>query len=355
MRKEGDSNSMQEHARVGILLVNTGTPSSPEPRSIRKYLSQFLMNKRIAPIARGLWWPIVHICILPIRGKKSAEKYRLIWEEEGSPLQVAHNLLTQGLNRSFHQSGNNNVILRYAMSFGEPSVLDTLRTLRDDGCDRLLVLPLYPQSAYTTTGIVHDEVEDALGKLCWDVSCHLIDNYHDSPVYIRALAARIRQSGFDPDSDDKLLFSYHSIPLNDIEAGDTYELQCGATSLQIAGELGIDRKRWTLGYQCRFDKGREWLNPFSRDIVARWATTGDERVFIVCPNFAVDCLETLYDIEYELKPEYLAARSEAERDVDEGSFIYVPCLDRSKAHVIVLEEILKPYIEIALEEEIYDD
>ena len=149
------------------------------------------------------------------------------------------------------------------MSYSSPAVEDTLRALRDEGCTRLLVLPLYPQSARSTTGSVSDSVARALKKMRWDVPVDFIDNYHDDPTYVRAIAASIRHAGFDPESDDRLLFSYHSIPLVDIEAGDTYELQVGASSLQIASELGLDRNRWTIGYQCRFDKGREWLSPYT--------------------------------------------------------------------------------------------
>ena len=206
------------------------------------------------------------------------------------------------------------------------------------------MLPLYPQSAYSTTGAVSDGVKRALRKARWDVPCDIIDNYHDDPTYIRAIAASIEHAGFQPDADDKVLFSFHSIPLADIETGDTYELQTGASSLAVAGELGIDRNRWTIGYQCRFDKGREWLSPFTRDVLARWAEAGVGRVFFVCPNFAVDCLETLYDIEHELKPHYFDCLRKAGQTPDARSFLYVPCLDRSRAHLKVLADVLHPYL-----------
>ncbi|RDB59476.1 ferrochelatase [Gordonibacter sp. 28C] len=335
---------VQTGDRTGILLVNTGTPGEPRPRAVRKYLARFLMDPRIAPMNRVGWWFVLHLFILPKRGRASAEKYGKIWTDEGSPFTVAHDKLTRGLDAQLEGEGLD-VVVRCAMSYSAPFVDDVVRELKDAGCTRLVVLPLYPQSAHSTTGSVSDGVERALRKARWDAPCDFVDNYHDDPTYVRAIAASIRHVGFDPDSDDKVLFSFHSIPLVDIEAGDTYELQTGASSLQIAGELGIERNRWTIGYQCRFDKGREWLSPFTRDVLARWAEADVGRVFFVCPNFAVDCLETLYDIEHELKPYYFDQIRKAGREPREDDFAYVPCLDKSRAHVKVLADVLRPHVE----------
>ncbi len=329
--------------RCGVLLVNTGTPAEPRPRAVRTYLAKFLMDRRIAPMNRAAWWLVLHLFILPKRGRASAEKYAEIWTDEGSPFTVAHRRLESGLAAALEQEGVDAVV-RCGMSYGDPTVLECMRQLQAAGCTRLMVLPLYPQSAYSTTGSVSDSVERALRKLRWSVPCDFIDNYHDHPTYVRAIAASIKHAGFEVGSDDRVLFSYHSIPLSDIEAGDTYELQTGASSLRVAGELGIDRNRWTIGYQCRFDKSREWLSPYTRDVLARWAEAGVGRVFLVCPNFAVDCLETLYDVDRELKPFYLDCIEKAGRAPEEGAFAYVPCLDRSRAHLKVLVDILEPHI-----------
>lgn len=329
--------------RFGVLLVNTGTPAEPQPRAVRAYLATFLMDRRIAPMNRLAWWLILHLFILPKRGRASAEKYARIWTDEGSPFDIAHRRIESGLAESLAQEGVDAVV-RCAMSYSEPTVPERVRELRAAGCTRLVVLPLYPQSAYSTTGAVSDAVEHALRKARWDVPCDFIDNYHDQPTYIRAIAASIKHAGFQVASDDRVLFSYHSIPLNDIESGDTYELQTGASSLQIASELGIDRTRWTIAYQCRFDKGREWLSPFARDVLTRWAEAGGGRVFVVCPNFAVDCLETLYDVEYELKEHYLDCIKKAGRAFGADAFTYVPCLDRSRAHLKVLVDVLQPHL-----------
>ncbi|MCL2826729.1 MAG: ferrochelatase [Eggerthellaceae bacterium] len=331
--------------KYGVLLANTGTPSAPRPRAVRKYLSRFLMEKRIVPMNRALWWPILHFFILPSRGRASAQKYAAVWTDEGSPLLVAHDRLANGLQRSFEESGLDDIAVAYGMSFGEPSIDAALLELRRAGCEKLLVLPLYPQSTYSTTGVVYDHVERCLDKLKWDVECHLIDNYHDDPTYVKAIAASLSHAGFGTGPDDRVVFSYHSIPLKDIEAGDTYELQCGASSLQIASELGLGRKQWTIGYQCVFDKGRQWLSPYTQDVLDRWAEAGAGRVFVVCPGFAVDCLETLYDVTEEMQHYYLVACSALGAPAREEDFVYVPCLDKSKAHLKVLRAILDPYLE----------
>lgn len=335
---------MRQGDLCGVLLVNTGTPAAPTPHAVRKYLAKFLMNPRIAPMNRFAWWLVLHLAILPRRGRASAEKYAGIWTQEGSPFTIAHERLEDGLSARFAQEGRRTMVLR-AMSFSEPTCKRALRELKRAGCAGVVVLPLYPQSAHSTTGVVADGVAAALRSLRWDVPCTFVDNYHDDPTYIRAIAASIRHAGFDPDSDDRLLFSFHSVPLADIEDGDTYELQAGASSVQIAGELGIDRNRWTIGYQCRFDKGREWLAPTTADVLSRWAAAGSGRVFVVCPGFSVDCLETLYDVEQELKGHYYDQVREAGRIAGPDAFSYVPCLDRSRAHVRVLGDVLAPYLD----------
>lgn len=344
--------------KTGVLLVNTGTPEAPTPAAVRAYLARFLMDPRIAPMSRVPWWLILHLFILPKRSVASAEKYRAIWTPEGSPLVVTHEKLKDGLAAYYRQRALN-VEVRAAMSYGKPALADAVRELADAGSTSLVVLPLYPQSAYSTTGAVSDGVKRAVRKARFTGEVTIVDNYHDDPVYLRAIAASVRRAGFDASSDDRLLFSFHSIPLADIEAGDTYELQAGATSLAVANELGLERRRWSVAYQCRFDKGRTWLSPFTRSTLASWAESGARsRVFVVCPNFAVDCLETLYDVERELKPEYLAAMraagaglGSAAADADAGApvmrddaFTYVPCLNKSKAHLRVLAHVLAPYV-----------
>ena len=377
--------------KVGVIIANTGTPEAPTRKAVKKYLSQFLMDPRICPMPRPVWWTLLHAHILGKRSRASAEKYEKIWTEEGSPLIAITTSLERGLNEYYADRGLP-VMVRAGMSYGKPQIKRVVKELKEAGCTELVVLPMYPQSAFSTTGSVSDGVEKAVRRARFKGDVCLIDGYGEDATYVRAVAASIRNAGFSEESGDRLLFSFHSIPLKDIEAGDTYELQTGATSLAVAGELGLDRRAWTISYQSRFDKGRTWLSPFTRPTLERLAQAAEpgSRLFMVCPNFSVDCLETLYDVPYELEPLYraalaglevnaseepgalentgkaasrcdeahadLAATHRRERAADDfrrgahrqrsedEAFIYVPCLNRSRAHLKVLTHILAPYV-----------
>lgn len=380
--------------KVGVIIANTGTPAAPTKKAVKKYLSQFLMDPRICPMPRPIWWMLLHAHILRKRAKASAEKYQAIWTAAGSPMAVAYEGLERGLAEYYHSLGMA-VEVRAAMSYGSPSLKGAIKELREAGCTRLVVLPMYPQSAFSTTSSVADGVARAVRRARWKHPVDFIDSYGTDPVYVRAIAASVRNAGFSEERGDRLLFSYHSIPLKDIEAGDTYELQTGATSLAVAGELGLDRRTWTISYQSRFDKGRTWLSPFTRPTLVRLAQAaeGEGRLFVVCPNFAVDCLETLYDVPCELEPIYRAAlagelvdadeepgalentgrrgahcdahleahramaetvrmrraaegfRRGAHQEIaDDEPFVYVPCLNKSRAHLKVLTHVLAPYV-----------
>lgn len=380
--------------KVGVIIANTGTPEAPTRKAVKKYLSQFLMDPRICPMPRPVWWTLLHTHILGKRSRASAEKYEKIWTEEGSPLIAITTSLESGLNEYYADRGLP-VMVRAGMSYGKPQIKRVVKELKEAGCTELVVLPMYPQSAFSTTGSVSDGVEKAVRRARFKGDVCLIDGYGENATYVRAVAASIRNAGFSEESGDRLLFSFHSIPLKDIEAGDTYELQTGATSLAIAGELGLDRRSWTISYQSRFDKGRTWLSPFTRPTLVRLAQAAEpgSRLYVVCPNFAVDCLETLYDVPQELEPIYRAALAgelvdadeepgalentgkraahcdahlEAHRDIAktvrmkraaedfrrgahrqleaDEPFVYVPCLNKSRAHLKVLTHILAPYV-----------
>ncbi|MEG1513101.1 MAG: ferrochelatase [Raoultibacter sp.] len=329
----------------GILLTNTGTPAKPTPRAVRKYLARFLMDKHVVLMNRFIWWFILHLAILPKRGQATAEKYAQIWQESGSPFLTAHEKLVHGIAAAFQEETELGPIeVRCGMNYGKPSITGALRELKAAGCTRLVVLPLYPQSAHSTTEAAIAQVRKSLHRVFWHPPVDFIENYHDHPTYIKAIAAAAKHAGFDPHSDDQLLLSFHSIPLEHIEAGDTYELQVGETVLAITDELGLERKRWTLGYQSPFGDPRKWLQPFSIDILTRWGEIGVKTVYFVCPGFSVDCLETLYDIPSELEPAYRNTYAAKAPEKQQGKFVYVPCLDRSKAQVRVLTDVIRPHI-----------
>lgn len=216
--------------KVGIIIANTGTPEAPTRKAVKKYLSQFLMDPRICPMPRPVWWTLLHTTILRKRSRASAEKYQKIWTEEGSPLVAITASLERGLNDYYAEQGLP-VVVRAGMSYGKPSLKRAVKELKEEGCTELVVLPMYPQSAFSTTGSVGDGVAKAVRRARFKGDVRLVDGYGEDATYVRAVAASIRNAGFSEESGDRLLFSFHSIPLKDIEAGDTYELQTGARVL----------------------------------------------------------------------------------------------------------------------------
>lgn len=322
---------MRTGGRVGVLLVNTGSPSAPEAEAVKAYLAEFLMDPCVRPCPAPIWWPILHLCILPTRKRRSAAKYRLIWREEGAPLIVgARNLAARAEETlvSVDLAPQDAApLVRAAMSYGEPSIADALVELRAAGCTRLVVIPLYPQSATSTTGAVLRRVRSALEAIAWKPSVHEVSSYGDNPIYLDALAARIEEVGFDP-ARDRLMFSFHAVPQPDIKAGDTYPDQVRETCRAVAARLGIDTGRWTLSFQSPFADGRLWHGPFTTEILEDVAARCEGRLFFICPGFSIDCLETLYDVEHVFSER---ARAAFPKDGGGHGFVYVPCLNDSDA------------------------
>lgn len=315
--------------KLGVIIANTGTPDEPTPEAVRTYLSEFLTDPRICPMNPVVWRLILHVFILPKRSEASAQKYMTIWTDQGSPLDVHMRSLARKLEDSMKGSeGSQDVMVRYAMSYGNPSISAALQELRAAGCSSLLVIPLYPQSAYSTTNVVLDKVADALAKADWKPRLTVVDEYSANQKYLDAIAHTIEASGFR--EDDILLMAFHSIPMSDVRAGDTYVDQVNATSQEVAKRLGLSDERCKVGYQCRFDN-RKWVGPSTHKVLAD--IEDGRRLFVVTPNFSIDCLETLHEIEHLLKPEALA---EGISDV-----VYIPCLNDSDAHVEVLKDLIE--------------
>ncbi len=332
--------------RIGILLANTGTPSAPTPQALRLYLSEFLSNPHIVPMNKIVWSIILHAFILPRRSRTSAAKYASISTDEGSPLLVVHRQLADKLVQAYAES-DCCVELTCGMSFGAPSLHDALTILKTRGCTRIVCLPLYPQSAYATTTVVREGVHSACERLNWDIPVEMIEHYGTNEAYVHAITSFIRDAGFDTahTSGDRLLFSFHSVPLVDIEAGDTYHHQTIESCQAIAADLGISEDRWILAYQSRFDKARNWLTPTSKDAVLSVAQTNAKRLFVICPGFSVDCLETILDIDQHLKQYYYDCIDRKEGTTSHKQFIYIPCLNATDAQVSVLRSVLAPFVE----------
>jgi ferrochelatase len=336
--------------KTGIIIANTGSPASPEPDAIESYLREFLMDDRICQMPRPLWKWLVFRHILPKRKFTSAERYRFIWNENGSPLIYLQERLAKAVGEEL-AAGGDDVMVRSAMSYGQPGIASVLREMRDADVERLVLLPLYPQSAYSPTLAVIDAFNRARKEVGWRPPCCIIDNYHDNALYIDEIARRIRDLGFDAASGDRLMLSFHAIPLKDERAGDTYRTQTRETARLVAERLGIDPASVTVSYQSVFGHNpKAWASPLSLDVLESWRSQ-DFRVFFACPGFAIDCLETMYDIPQEMVPALEGAGAKPANSAIDGSmsnalnpngrFVWVPCLNDSQEHVRIIADVLR--------------
>lgn len=307
--------------RIGVLLVNLGTPDAPTAPALRRYLAEFLWDPRVVEIPRAIWWFILNLIILPLRPRASAAKYASIWSPEGSPLRVHTERMVELLKGRLRARYGDNVVIDYAMRYGKPTVADAIAALRVLHCDRLLVVPMYPQFAGSTTASVFDAVADALKARRVVPELRMVRNFHDRPDYIDALAASIREYWAEHGEPDKLVMSFHGVPRRSLDLGDMYHCECHKTGRLLAQRLGLEPGRWKVCFQSRFGKA-EWLKPYTAPSLVEMAEAGVGRVDVVCPGFVADCLETLEEIAMEAREEFLEHGGR--------EYHYIPCLnDRS--------------------------
>jgi ferrochelatase len=309
--------------RVGILLVNLGTPDEPTPAAVRRYLAEFLWDPRVIEMPRALWWLVLHGIILRVRPKRSAHAYAKVWTPEGSPLLVESRRLATALAGRLRASHGDRVRVELAMTYGKPSIHDALERLREAGIQRLLVLPMYPQYSATTTPAIFERVTAELSRWRWIPELRVVNQYWEDSAYIEAIAASV-SNHWQSHGRKHLLFSFHSIPKRYFEAGDPYHCFCQATARRVATRLGLADGDWSLGFQSRFGR-EEWLKPYVDHLLHDYSHTGPKRLTVVCPGFATDCLETLEEICMQNRDMFLSHGGEA--------FEYVPCLNSSDAQV----------------------
>ncbi len=313
---------------IGILLINLGTPEAPDKKSLRRYLAEFLADPRVVEIPRFLWRLILHLVILRIRPGRSARAYQKIWTAQGSPLLVNSTQLVSAIQNSL---GKNQTMVELAMRYGQPSVARVLKSLRDAGMTKLLVLPLYPQYSATTTASCFDAVSQELCNWRRLPDIRFISHYHDLPAYIQALSDSIRNSWQQRGQAEKILFSFHGIPQRYFAAGDPYFCECQKTARLVAESLSLTEEQWQVSFQSRF--GREpWLQPYTDKTLEQLAAGGIKKVDVICPGFACDCLETLEEIAVENRDIFIAAGGE--------HFNYIPALNSQSQHVQALVELL---------------
>ena len=305
-------------ARTGVLLVNLGTPAAATAKAVRRYLKQFLSDPRVVEIPRPIWWLILNGIILNTRPRKSAEKYASVWTGDGSPLRVhteKQALLLKGYLGDRIKSPH---AVAWAMRYGSPSVESVMNELRAAGCDQILVFPLYPQYAASTTASVYDAVFSAAGKMRNVPAIRLIKHFHDHPAYISALATQVGQHWMENGKPDKLVLSFHGVPRFSLNKGDPYHCECHKTARLLTQELGVDEDLVITTFQSRFGRA-EWLKPYTIDTMKQLGKAKTGRIDVFCPGFVSDCLETLEEIAIENKAVFLKAGGK--------SFHHILCLN----------------------------
>ena len=309
---------MTDTSSTALLIVNLGTPEAPTPRAVRRYLAEFLHDHRVVQLTRWLWCPLLHFIILPLRGPKAAAKYASIWMPEGSPLAVHTRRLAGAV-----QDRLPGWRVQDAMRYGEPSIGSRLQAWRAEGVQKVVVLPLYPQYSTTTT----ESVRDVVTREARGLDVRFIEDYPVDPGWVAAVVESIRSWRAEHGAGEHLLFSYHGLPQRLARNGDPYPQRCEASTRAIVQALGLRDGEWTLTYQSRFGKER-WLEPATDATLQAMAARGVRRVDVVCPGFAVDCLETLEEIAMQNAELFHEAGGEALR--------YIPCLNDAPAHADAL-------------------
>lgn len=312
--------------RLGVLLVNLGTPDAPTSRPVRRFLAEFLWDPRVVEAPRWLWWLVLHGVILRFRPRKSAHAYQQIWTPQGSPLLCHSRELTARLQASLNIRFGVDVKVALGMTYGSPSIPTTLEEMYRDGVRRLVVLPLYPQYSATTTASVFDRVTNTLQRWRWLPELRFVTHYHDDPAYIAAIAASI-QSHWQKHPRQHLLFSFHGVPRRYLLAGDPYHCQCVKTARLVSEHLNLQPDDWSISFQSQVGR-EEWLRPYTDELLAQYAKSGKSAVTVVCPGFSVDCLETLEEIAIRNRAAFLAGGG--------TSFDYIPSLNATDAHVQLL-------------------
>ena len=312
---------------TGILIVNLGTPDAPTTPAVRRFLKQFLWDPRVVEYPRLLWWLILNGIILRVRPSRSAEAYRQIWTEDGSPLMLYSRELADRIRDQFAKSAPGDFCVELAMSYGEPSIPTAIDRLKEAGAWRLIVLPLYPQYSGTTTASVFDAVTGKLQTMRWVPETRFINQYHDAPAYIEALAASVREHWQEHGRGSHLLMSFHGVPQYTLEKGDPYYCHCRKTGRLLSEALELGDDDWTLSFQSRVGR-EEWLRPYTDETVTELGKKGLESLDVICPGFSTDCLETLEEIAMQ--------NAEFFEEAGGGDLRYIPALNTRDDHVAAL-------------------
>ena len=324
----------ERNAKVGILLANLGTPDSPSPRDVRRYLKQFLWDPRVVELARPLWWLVLNLVILTTRPRRSARAYAKVWTEEGSPLLVISRRQHVALQRVLETRLPQPVHVALAMCYGNPSIASGLAELRAAGVRRVLVLPLYPQYSATSTAAIFDAVAAELRGWRAMPELRFVNDYYDHPAYISALADSVRAYQSEHGRPERLLMSFHGIPQDYADKGDPYPCQCEVTAEQLARALELTQTDWMFSFQSRLGP-KDWLRPYTDHTLEQLGKEGLRRIQVICPGFSADCLETLEEIAMENRDVFLANGG--------SDYRYIPCLNDSATQIELLAQLVEQH------------
>ncbi|PVE59126.1 ferrochelatase [Arthrobacter sp. TPD3018] len=311
--------------KIGVLLTNLGTPDAPDAKSVKRYLGEFLSDRRVVEIPPIAWQPILRGIILNTRPKKSAHAYGLVWSDEGSPLAAITRRQTQALQGAFGEG----VIVDYAMRYGNPAIADRLAALKDAGCERILIAPLYPQYCAATTATANDKAFAALAGMRWQPAIRTLPPYHDDPAYIAALKESIESqlAGLDF-VPERIVASFHGMPKRTLELGDPYHCHCQKTARLLSEAMNRDL---TIAFQSRFGPAK-WLGPATDETLEALPAQGVRKVAVVAPGFSADCLETLEELAIRGRESFIAAGG--------TDFAYLPCLNDGAPGMAMLRTLL---------------
>ncbi len=313
--------------RTGVLITNLGTPDAPTRSALRRYLKEFLSDPRVIEVPKVIWWFVLNLFILNTRPSSSAESYAKVWTNDGSPLLAISLKQLKALQSEL----GDRLHIELAMRYGNPSIPAALEKFRQANVTRLLVFPLYPQYSAATTASTFDAIANAFKRWRWLPELRMINHYHDHPDYINTLANSIRSFREQYSEPDKLLFSFHGLPKHYFLAGDPYHCECHKTARLVAENLQLTEAEWQLTFQSRFGP-REWLRPYTDEVLADLAESGKKKVAVICPGFAADCLETLEEINIRYRKIFLEHGGE--------QFHYIPALNDSAEHITLLKNII---------------
>lgn len=321
-----------EHAApVGVLITNLGTPDAPTPEALRRYLAEFLWDRRVVDLPRPLWWLILHGIILRTRPKRSAHAYAQVWSEEGAPLLVIARKQQHKLQEKLEAMAPGRYKVALGMRYGNPSIASALEELAEAGVGEIVILPLYPQNSCSTTASTFDAVGEAMKRVRYLPKLRFIADYHDHPAYIAALANSIREAWQQQPRGEKLIFSFHGTPERFRYEGDIYYQHCLKSAELVAQQLELREGQWLVTFQSRFGR-EEWLKPYTDMTLQQLARDGVKHLDILCPGFSADCLETLEEIAVENRANFIEAGGSELR--------YITALNERPEHIAMMAQLI---------------